>query len=255
MNLCTNATHAMEENGGTLEVILTNENLDSKSDDAFPDLEVGRYVRLSIKDTGHGIEAHILDKIFEPYFTTKEVGKGTGMGLSIVHGIVKNFGGDVVVQSEIGKGTSFHVYLPMVEGDEVVLETEKDRVQLPTGKERILLVDDEKGAIDAIQPMLASLGYKVTARTSSIEALEAFRNKPQRFDLIITDQTMPNMTGKELSKELMRIRPDIPIILCTGFSETIDERRAYKMGISSFVMKPILLHDMANTIREVLDKK
>ncbi len=196
-----------------------------------------------------------MDKIFEPYFTTKEVGKGTGIGLALVHGIVKNYGGAVSVQSEVGNGTIFHVYLPLIEGEMDVLETGKDSVQLPTGKERILVVDDEKGAVDAIQLMLERLGYKVTARTSSIEALEAFRNRPDGFDLVITDQTMPNMTGKELAKELMSLRPDIPIILCTGFSEQIDERRAKEMGISAFVMKPIVMRQIAQTIREVLDKK
>ncbi len=153
------------------------------------------------------------------------------------------------------KGTIFHVYLPMVEYDMDILETAKDSVELPTGTEKILFVDDEKAAVDVIQSMLEKLGYKVTARTSSIEALEAFRNNPQGFDLVITDMTMPNMTGKDLVKELMVIRPDIPIILCTGFSEKIDERRAREMSISAFVMKPIVMRQIANTIREVLDEK
>jgi PAS domain S-box-containing protein len=255
MNLCTNAVHAMEENGGTLEVILNNENLDSESADAFAELEPGRYVKLTVTDTGQGIEPQFIDKIFEPYFTTKEVGKGTGMGLALVHGIAKSYGGAVTVQSEVGKGTNFHVYLPLVEDDMGVLETAQVSEQLPTGTERILFVDDEKVAVDTMQSMLEKLGYKVTGRTSSIEALEAFRNNPQGFDLVITDQTMPNMTGKDLAKELMTIRSDIPIILCTGFSEKIDERSAEKMGISAFVMKPIVMGQIANTIREVLDKK
>ena len=194
-----------------------------------------------------------MDKIFEPYFTTKEVGKGTGMGLALVHGIAKSHGGAVTVHSEVGKGTSFHVYLPLVEEDTDILETAQDSVALPTGTERILFVDDEKVAVDTMQAMLEKLGYKVTARTSSIEALEAFRNNPQKFDLVITDMTTPNMTGKDLAKELMSIRSDIPIILCTGFSEKIDERRAGEMGIRAFVMKPIVMGQIANTIREVLD--
>ena len=178
------------------------------------------------------------------------------MGLALVHGIVKSYGGAITVQSEVGKGTSFHVYLPLVEDDMDILETAHDSVQLPTGTERILFVDDEKAAVDVMQLMLEKRGYKVTARTSSIEALEVFRNKPQEFDLVITDQTMPNMTGKDLAKELMVIRPDIPIILCTGFSEKIDERRSEEMGISAFVMKPIVMRQIAQTIREVLgDKK
>ena len=255
MNLCTNAAHAMEEKGGTLEVILANYNLDSESADEFSDLEPGRYAKLSVRDTGYGIEPQFMDKVFEPYFTTKEVGKGTGMGLALVHGIVKSYGGAVTVQSELGKGTSFHVYLPLVEEEADILETAKDSVQLPTGTERILFVDDEKSAVDAFQPMLESLGYKVTARTSSIEALEAFRYNSDAFDLVITDMTMPNMAGDELAKKLLQIHPDIPIIICTGFSEKLDERKVQKIGISAYVMKPIAMQQIANTIRQVLDEK
>ena len=163
INLCTNGAHAMEVKGGILEVILTNENLDSQSANEFHDLEPGRYVKLSVRDTGYGIEPQLMEKIFEPYFTTKEVGKGTGMGLAIVHGIVKSYGGTVTLQSEVGKGTSFHVYLPLVEEDIDVLETAQASIHLPTGRGRILFVDDEKGAVDAIQPMLENFGYKVTA--------------------------------------------------------------------------------------------
>ncbi len=175
------------------------------------------------------------------------------MGLALIHGIVKGYGGDIIVESELGKGTTFNVYLSRIEAD--VSLVEEPSVQIHRGTERILFVDDEKIAIDAIQPMLESLGYKVTARTSSIEALEAFRNNPESFDLVITDQTMPNMTGKDLAKELMSIRPDIHIVLCTGFSEQIDENKAKEMGISAYVMKPIVIREIANTIREVLDKK
>ena len=176
------------------------------------------------------------------------------MGLAMAHGIVKSYDGDITVESEQGKGTTFNVYLPRIEAD--VSPVEEPSVPLPKGTERILFVDDEKGAVDAIQLMLENLGYNVTARTSSIEALELFRNKPDAFDLVITDMTMPNMTGKDLAKELMSFRSDIPIILCTGFSEKIDERRALEMGISAFVMKPIVIREIANTIRQVLgDKK
>lgn len=176
-------------------------------------------------------------------------------GLALVHGVVKSYGGAITVQSEVGKGTSFHVYLPLVEGDEDIPETVRDTTHLPTGTERILFVDDEQAAVATFQIMLERLGYEVTARTSSIEALEAFRNQPEALDLIITDQAMPNMTGKELAGELMSIRPDIPVILCTGFSEQIDENKAKAMGIRAFVMKPIVMSQMANTIREVLDEK
>lgn len=253
MNLCTNAHHAMENNGGTLEVHLSNENLDFESIKEFPDLTPGRYLKLTVKDTGQGIEPQFMEKIFEPYFTTKKVGKGSGMGLSLVHGIVKTYGGAIAVKSEVGKGTSFFIYFPLIESPSVDLEKAKNFTPLPGGTERILFVDDEKAMVDANQSMLEALGYRVTARTSSIEALEAFRNDPHGFDLVITDMTMPNMTGKDLIKNLMSIRPDIPTILCTGFSEIIDKQKAKAMGAKAFLMKPIIRQDMANTIREVLD--
>ena len=251
LNLVTNAAHAMREEGGTLKVSLVQEDLDSETAAQYTGLNPGSYLKLTVGDTGSGIDDETMERIFEPYFTTKAPGEGTGMGLAVIHGIVKNYGGDITVESESGKGATFNVYLPRIEADVPPVAEASD--QLPKGSERIIFVDDEKGAVDAIQPMLENLGYNVTPRTSSIEALEAFRNNPERFDLVITDQTMPNMTGKDLAKELMSIRPDIPIILCTGFSEQIDEKKAKAMGISAFVMKPIVMRDIANTIREVLD--
>ena len=250
MNLGVNAGHAMAEKGGTLEVRMVDEYLDSDAADQFEELNPGSYLRLTVSDTGHGIDPEIMNRIFEPYFTTKGPGEGTGMGLALIHGIVKSYGGDITVESKIGRGTVFNVFFPRIKAE--VSTTTEPLIQILKGTERILFVDDEKAAVDAFQPILQSLGYKVTARTSSIEALEAFRNKPQGFDLVITDQTMPNMTGDALAKELMTIRPDIPIILCTGFSEKIDERRAKAMGIRAFVMKPIVMRQIANTIREVL---
>jgi PAS domain S-box-containing protein len=254
MNLSTNAVHAMEDNGGTLELIIKNEDVDSESAKGFSGMEPGRYLKLTVKDTGHGIIPQLREKIFEPYFTTKGPGKGTGMGLSIVHGIVKKYGGEIIVESEVYKGTSFHVYLPVFEADDSSRETVKDSEHLPKGLERILVVDDEKVSLDAIQSMLEWLGYKVTSRTSSVEALEAFRYNPEGFDLVITDHTMPNMTGKSLARELMAIRQDIPVILCTGFSEQIDEKRARELGIRAFIMKPIVLGQISKVIRDVLDK-
>jgi len=253
LNLCTNASHAMREAGGELTISLNDELLDSEDAGKYSDLNPGSYLRLTVSDTGHGIEPEVMNQIFEPYFTTKNVGEGTGMGLAMIHGIVKSYGGDITVESEPGKGTTFHVLLPRIEAD--VSPIAEHKIEIPKGSERILFVDDEKVAVDAFQQMLENLGYKVTARTSSIEALEAFRHNPDAFDLVITDMTMPNMTGKELAKELMAIRSDIPIVLCTGFSEQIDKDKAKAIGISAFVMKPIVMHEIAVTIREVLDKE
>jgi len=251
LNLGTNAAHAMRERGGSLEVGLVQEDLDSEAVAQYSDLNPGSYLKLTVSDTGCGIDGETMQKIFDPYFTTKGPGEGTGMGLAVIHGIVKSYGAHITVESELGKGTTFKVYLPGIAAD--VSPVAEPSVQLPRGTERILLVDDEKVAVDAIQPILENLGYQVNARTSSIEALEAFRNNPATYDLVITDMTMPNMTGKDLAKELMTIRPDIPIILCTGFSEKIDEDKAKEMGIS-FVMKPIVIRDITNTIRQVLEK-
>ncbi len=253
MNLCTNAAHAMREKGGVLEVNLTDADIGSEALDQHIELIPGRpYLKMTVKDTGHGMGPDVLGRIFEPYFTTKQIGEGTGMGLSVAHGIVKKHNGAISVTSQPGKGTIFHIFLPVIEGGvKKEVETSED---LPKGDERILYIDDEKPMVDAVEPMLERLGYEVTARTSSIEALEAFRNKPFGFDIVITDQTMPNMTGAQLARELMQIRPDIPIILCTGFSELINEERARKMGIRAFVMKPIVMSKIAKTIREVLDE-
>jgi len=253
LNLCTNASHAMRKKGGVLEIELDQLDLRSEAIIQFDGLVPGVFLRLTVRDTGHGIDPEIINKVFDPYFTTKEVGEGSGMGLAVVHGIVKRHGGDIKVESELGKGTTFYVLLPKSEAD--ISPVEDHKIELLRGTERILLVDDEKNMIDAIQPMLENLGYKVTARTSSIDALEAFRYDPKAFDLIITDMTMPNMTGKELASELKRMRPDMPVILCTGFSDQIDEKRATKMGINAFIMKPTVKSEMAKTIRKVLDKR
>ena len=253
INLCTNAAHAMGEKGGALEVSLKNIEIDEDSAIHYHDLPSGRYVRLKVSDTGHGIEPKILERIFDPYFTTKGVGEGSGMGLSVVHGIVKAHGGDILVDSELGKGTTFQVLFPCTASKpEPEIEI---TAEIPRGNESILFVDDEKAMVDAIQPMIERLGYIVTARTSSIEALGAFRANPDRFDLVITDFTMPNMTGMELAKELLKLRSDIPVILCTGYSAHINEDKAKGSGIRAFVMKPVVLGEIANTIRKVLDQE
>jgi len=253
LNLCTNASYAMRKKGGVLEIRLDDLDIDSETVIEFDGLTPGSFLRLTVEDTGQGIDPEVITRIFDPYFTTKGIGEGTGMGLSVAHGIVKSHGGDIRVKSKPGKGTSIQVLLPICE-DEISETPSGHNFQPHRGTERILFVDDEKVAVDAIQPMLESLGYKVTARTSSIEALEAFRNKPHGFDLVITDMTMPNMTGRKLAKDILSIRKDIPIILCTGFSDQIDENTAKKIGIRAFVLKPIIMGDIANTIREVLDK-
>jgi len=253
MNLCTNAAHAMRENGGVLKVTLSDAHIRPSQINQLSGLTPGNYLKLSVSDTGSGISPDIINRIFEPYFTTKGPGEGTGMGLAVIHGIVNNYGGAIDVKSDVAKGTTFHVLLPII--DMAVSPTLDSKIDVPGGKERILCVDDQKAAVDTIQPMLEKLGYQVTARTSSLETLEAFRNNPNRFDLVITDQTMPNMTGKDLAKEIRAIRKDKPVILCTGFSEQIDESKAKEMGISAFVMKPIVMRDIANTIRAVLDNK
>jgi CheY-like chemotaxis protein len=195
-----------------------------------------------------------MKKIFDPYFTTKERGKGTGLGLSIVHGIVKKHEGYISVKSELDKGTEFNIYLPVIK---IVPCFKKEETYCPsriTGNERILLVDDEQQIIQMLQQVLSDLGYNVKARTSSIEALHAFRANPDKFDMVVTDQTMPNMTGEALAKEILLIRPDIPIILCTGFSEIITREKIKEIGIRELVMKPVVTSEIAIIIRKILDK-
>jgi CheY-like chemotaxis protein len=199
------------------------------------------------------MDAAVLERIFDPYFTTKETGEGTGLGLAVVQGIVKSYSGAITVYSEPGIGTTFNVYFPRIEEG---IPFEAEAIELLTGgNERILFIDDEKVLTDMAKEMLRSLGYYVTTRTSSIEALEAFRDHPEEFDLVITDMTMPGMTGIELAREIMIIRPDIPIILCTGFSELTNEKRAKEAGIREFILKPYVITSLTKTIRQVLEQK
>ncbi|MBI5582873.1 MAG: response regulator, partial [Deltaproteobacteria bacterium] len=252
MNLCTNAFHAMEETGGVLEIGLEAVTLDHDLATHYPELTPGLYIRLTVSDTGCGMTPDIEDKIFDPYFTTKEEGKGTGLGLAVLHGIVQSHGGAVTVYSEPGKGSVFRIYLPQIETDpeeEAVIEEKR----LPLGSERILFVDDEQVLTGLGKSMLQSLGYQVISRTSSLEALECFRHAPEDFDLVITDLTMPQMTGIELTRELLQIRPEIPVVLCTGFSQSLSVLSAKKMGIQEVVMKPFIRKDLAVIVRRVLD--
>ena len=251
MNLCTNADHAMREKGGVLEVKLEEVELDADFTALQPDMKPGAYLNLTVSDTGNGMPPDVLERIFDPFFTTKETGEGTGMGLSVVHGIVGSYGGAITAYSEPGQGSTFKVYLP-------IIETRKEahigpEESIPTGSERILFVDDESVLVNIGKQIFESLGYEVATRTSSIEALELFKNQPDRFDLVITDMTMPNMTGEDLAQELMRIKPNIPIILCTGFSAKIDDQKASAVGIRALVMKPIVKREIATTVRKVLD--
>ena len=251
MNLCTNAAYAMREQGGILEVFLENEEVSHEKVNGLFIVRPGRYLKLTVRDSGTGISPDVIDRIFEPYFTTKKSGEGTGLGLSTIHGIVKNYGGYITVESEMEKGTSFYVYLPAINAGDI--KTNEEKLKIPGGSEHILIVDDEKSAVDSMRETLERLGYKITARTSSIEALESFINDPGAFDLVITDMTMPNMTGKDLVYELKISRPDIPIILCTGFSDQISGKNTKELGINAFIMKPIIRNEIAKTIRDVLD--
>jgi PAS domain S-box-containing protein len=252
MNLCTNAAQAMEEAGGVFEVGLKDVEIDNTFSLTQFDLKPGNYMKVTVSDTGPGISPDIIDSIFEPYFTTKGVGEGTGMGLAMVHGIVKNYSGEITVDSELGKGTTFLIYLPITKKRDAYRPYEQG--DLPSGNERILFVDDELPIAKMGSQLLERLGYRVTVRTSSVEALELFRSKPDDFDLVITDMTMPNMTGKELAMELIAFRSDIPVILCTGYSKNISDETAAEIGIKAFAYKPIVKADLARTVRKVLDE-
>ncbi len=250
-NLCANSLHAMKENGGTLDVELKNVKIDKRS--SITDLIAGSYVKLTIKDTGYGIAPDNKTRIFDPFFTTKQPGEGSGLGLSVVHGIVKSNEGAIKVDSKQGKGTTFHVFFPMM--DTVIIPLHESERALPTGNERILFVDDEEILVDSSRRMLARIGYTVVASNSGTEALELFQRDPGNFDLVITDTTMPNMTGIQLAEELLKICPDIPIIICTGHSNLISEEKLNAMGIRECVMKPFEMQEMAETIRRTLDNK
>jgi PAS domain S-box-containing protein len=252
MNLCSNAAYAMREKGGILDVSLTAIEVDADMTRRHMELNPGSYIRLTVSDTGHGMDKEIMDKAFDPFFTTKKPGEGAGMGLAVVHGIVKNHGGAITVYSEVGKGSTFNIFLPMMKSERKNEIPSSEPISM--GNERILLIDDEDIQIRSVQPMLERLGYKVIGKTDAIQALEIFRAQPDTFDLVITDQTMPHMTGRELAEEFLRIRPNIPVILCTGFSEVIHEEEAKAMGIRGFIMKPFSLKEVAGIIRKSLER-
>lgn len=250
MNLCVNAVDAMDEQG-TLTISVDEVTFQDPISLNHSGVKPGTYEYLSVSDTGQGIQPELIDKVFDPFFTTKDVGKGTGIGLSVVQGIIKNHDGYIFIDSEPGKGTTFHIYFPAVR--KPTLPTKSDEsVHLPIGKERILLVDDEKMLAEVGKSMLENLGYAVTTCTKSTEALELFKKDPNGFDLVITDQAMPNIQGSELAKQMLEVRPDIPIILCTGYSSKIDQDKAGQIGIREFALKPLDNKEIAFLIRKVL---
>lgn len=250
MNLITNAYHAMQSSGGILSVTLEEKTF-SESTLPTSDLPVGTYICLSVEDTGVGIADNVLSKIFNPYFTTKPLDKGTGLGLSVAHGIVKNYKGSIQVQSVLGQGTTFFVYFP-VHQENTIGPSVYVKQQNPKGSGRILLVDDEDYVIKIEKKMLERLGYDVTPITDSEEALSLFSSQPGTFDIVITDMTMPGLTGELLSKKLLEINPDIPIIMCTGFSDTMDHEHALSIGVKALLMKPVIMSDLAKTIKKNL---
>ncbi|HSO20762.1 MAG TPA: ATP-binding protein, partial [Desulfosarcina sp.] len=253
VNLCTNAYQAMRERGGRLTVTLREIPIDAPAKTPCPDMPPGTYVCLAVADTGHGIDQAIIDRIFEPYFTTKGPAEGTGMGLSMVHGIVKGHEGYIAVHSALGEGTTFHVYIPQIAS---VQETTLDETTdlMPLGHEHILLVDDEPQLLAMQRQILERLGYEVTAMGRSAEALTIFRRAPESFELLVTDQTMPDLTGAELVQAVLQTRPELPIVLCTGFSEALSSEAAAELGIRHYLQKPVPLKLLAQTIRLALNE-
>lgn len=251
LNLVTNAYHAMQNQGGILEVSLEMINVDAQLARRHLNLNEGLYVRLSVSDTGCGMDQEIKERIFEPFFTTKSVGKGSGLGLSVVHGIVINLGGEITVYTEPGKGSTFSVYLPPAQG--LIEEKPEEEELLIGGNEQILLIDDEKDIVAMATEMLERFGYQVSAAYGSKEALEIFKQDPNQFTLVISDQTMPHMTGIQLAKKLLEIRSDTPILLASGFGESITPEYVRKAGIRGYLKKPYSMQDLASAIRKVLE--
>jgi len=252
VNLCTNAAHAMGEKGGTLELILAKDGLDrARAAGLHPELEAGPYVRLAVKDSGRGMSREVMERIFEPYFTTKAFGEGSGLGLSVVHGIVKSHGGAIVVESEEGKGATFSVYLPRYEGE--APGEEETCENTPGGAESILLVDDEESLVGLGREMLEYLGYRVTGASDPRQAYEIFARDPRRFHLVVTDLSMPHMGGEELTEKLKALRRDIPVMVCTGYDERVSRDRLRELGVEIVVMKPMVMTELACKVREALD--
>ncbi|MCP4746850.1 MAG: response regulator [Desulfobacteraceae bacterium] len=251
MNLCANASQAMEK-GGLLTVKLTSQQLNDQLLKEHSIIKPGNYIKLTVTDTGHGIPEHHLESVFEPYFTTKKKEEGTGLGLSVIHGIVQSLEGGITIISEVGKGTTFEIYLPVIESGKP--DNNHDYKQIQTGHESILFVDDEPIIAHMAHQYLDRLGYCVVSVASSSKALELIRSNPQQFDLVITDMTMPKITGDQLAKAIIEIRPDLPIILCTGYSKIITPEQAEALGIRAMQIKPLELKQFAHTVRRVLNE-
>lgn len=253
MNLCTNAAQAMGEDGGLLEVTVEQIDLDTTASDVLGGISLGRCVHLKVSDTGHGMDPATVERVFDPFFTTKGTGKGTGLGLSVVHGIVHSHGGSITVESEIGRGSTFSVYLPCADEQPAVPTPPSPEPSQREGTERVLFVDDEAAIAEMSAEHLQRLGYQVTAKNSSEEALKLFRAQPADFDVIITDQTMPGCTGLQLATEVRNIRPEMPVVLITGFSEAVTPERLREDGITALVTKPFASQALAAAVRQALD--
>ena len=240
--------------GGDIYVGLENMIFDSQVLTTCGHLKSGDYVMLTVQDTGHGMDEATQKRIFDPYFTTKEKGVGTGLGLAVVQGIVTKAGGSVAVESEVGKGTKFRVYWPRIESEITQSEPKVSPKPFPEGRECILFVDDETSLTNIGEQILKKLGYEVIAKTDPREALEVFREQPDKIDLVVTDQTMPHMTGDKLARQILKLKPGIPVIICSGFSEMMNKKKAKSLGVRKFVMKPFEMRELAETIRRILDE-
>jgi nitrogen-specific signal transduction histidine kinase len=253
MNLCANAHHAMRSQGGVLDITLEKFHLGDEHFARYPELRPGIYLRLAVGDTGEGMDRKTMERIFDPYFTTKEKSEGTGLGLAVVHGIVKRHDGEIRVRSEKGCGTQFEILFPHI--DVTQEKSTGQREKLSTGTERILFVDDEETLAEIGKHMLEHLGYEVVTKNRPDEAIQSFQDQPNDFDLVVTDMTMPIMTGERLTHAIRRIRPDMPIILCTGYHQELNQEKLDEMAISALLMKPLVMSKLARTVRDVLDKR
>lgn len=255
MNLCTNAYHAMRDTGGALTVSL--DELEVTGDDPLLGsvLSQGNYLHLEVSDSGSGIAEEIRAKIFEPYFTTKKVEEGTGLGLAVVHGIVQNHGGHISVSSEVGQGTTFHVYLPIIESQAIEQGVSESFMSVLGNNAHILFVDDEVAIMGLAEKVFSQYGYRISTFSDPLQALQSFTAEPEQYDLLITDMTMPHMTGDRLAQEVLQIRPDFPVILCTGYSEKINKEKAGTIGIKKYIPKPLVMSKLVQSVYQLLKEE